>query len=129
MGAEIIYKGIRKWMYKWGRHGCVGASGPVGLWRQIYALVILHGDTLIFQWAPSHVHIEGNEQADKLAEQGGLQHPYNESQEPERHYGLQGRALWLHLGSEKTQSGSDPPRSCDSEPPSDLGSDPGTHGA
>ena len=58
--AEIIRQGITKWTKKWRRHGWVGASGPVGhsdLWQQIYVLVILHGDTLTFQWLPSQVEM------------------------------------------------------------------------
>ena len=30
MDAEIVYKGITEWMYKWKKHGRLGASGPVG---------------------------------------------------------------------------------------------------
>ena len=72
------------------------------------------------------MEIETNGQAGKLAEQGHLQHPYNESQEPKRHCGLQGRALWLQLGLEEMQPRSESSQSCDTEPESAPGCDPGT---
>ena len=53
MDAEVVYKGVTEWMYKWRRHGWVEASGPVGSsdpCQRIHALVILHGDTLSCLW-------------------------------------------------------------------------------
>ena len=94
MDAEIVYKGITEWMFKWRRHGWVGAAGPVGhsdLWQQIYILTLMHGDTLSFQWVPSHIGIEGNEQADRLAELGRLQHPHNATQVQKRRCLAEGR--------------------------------------
>ena len=78
----MVYKGVVEWMFKWRRHGRKGWSSPIGhsdLWQQIHSLVTMHGDTLQFVWVPSHVNIEGNEQADKLAENGRLMHPHNDS--------------------------------------------------
>ena len=102
MDAEIVYERIAGWMHKWSRHGWVGHSD---LWQGIHALVIMHGDTLFFLWVPSRVNIEGNEQADTLAEQGRLQHPHNEFHDPKRRCGLQCRDARLHLGLEEMQSG------------------------
>ena len=64
-----------------------------------------------------------NRQARALAEQGRLRHPYSEFQ---RGCGLQGRDLWLLLGLEEIQSGSESPRSSEPDPDTDTGSDPGT---
>ena len=67
-------------MDKWHRHGWKGASGPIGhadLWSKVHFLVKAHGDTLSFQWVPSHTEFPGNEEADKLAEQGREKHPDN----------------------------------------------------
>ena len=107
MDAEIVFKGITEWMFKWRRHGWVGAAGPVGhsdLWQQIYILTLMHGDTLSFQWVPSHIGIEGNEQADRLAELGRLQHPHNATQVQKRRCLAEGRAVWLGLGLEEMLS-------------------------
>ena len=40
----------------------------------------------------------GNEQADSLAEQGRLPHPYSELHDPKTPCGLQERDLWLRVG-------------------------------
>ena len=60
-------------MDQWYRHRWKGAPGPVGhadLWSKIHFLVTAHGDTLSFQRVPSHTDIKGNEEADRLAEEG-----------------------------------------------------------
>ena len=56
--------------------------GHADLWKEILELIILHEDTLSFQWVPLHLDIHGNEEADALAEKGRLQHPYNFSVVP-----------------------------------------------
>jgi len=58
----------------------------------------MHGDTLRFIWVPSHVTIEGNEQADKLAENGRLIRIQNDSQQAKRRRMAEGRDLWCSLG-------------------------------
>ena len=40
--------------------------GHADLWKEILDLIILHEDTLSFQWVPLHVDIHGNEEADAL---------------------------------------------------------------
>ena len=80
-------------------------------------------DTLSFRWVPPHVNIAGNEQADTLAEQGRLQHPDNEFHDPKRRCGLQGRGLWLLLGREDMQLGSESARSSKPDPDTATASD------
>mmetsp|Transcript_127777 Transcript_127777/g.220866 ORF Transcript_127777/g.220866 Transcript_127777/m.220866 type:complete len:182 (+) Transcript_127777:534-1079(+) len=101
LDAKMVYKGVVEWFFKWRRQGWKGSSGPVGhsdLWQQIHSLVIMHGDTLQLVWVPSHVNIEGNVQADKLAENGRLMHPHNGSQQPKRRSLVEGKYLGHSLG-------------------------------
>ena len=53
-------KGATVYAPHWALNGWVGSSGPVGhsdLWKEILELIILHEDTLSFQWVPSHLDI------------------------------------------------------------------------
>ena len=97
-------------MYQWQRHGWVGTAGPVGhpeLWRRIYGLVLTYGSTLTFPRVPSRIGIEGNEEADRLAELGRPQHPRNATQVEKRRCLIEGGALWVGLGLEESSSGSE----------------------
>ena len=51
---------------------------------------------------PSHLGVAGNEEADQLAEQGRLLHPYNEESPPKRRRLEQ---QWEELGLEEMSSG------------------------
>ena len=51
---------------------------------------------------PSHLGVAGNEEADKMAEQGRQQHPYNEDSLPKRRRPEQ---QWEELGLEEMSSG------------------------
>ena len=62
----------------------------------------LAGDRLQVRWVPSHLGVAGNEEADQLAEQGRLLHPYNEEPPPKRRRLEQ---QWEVLGLEEMSSG------------------------
>ena len=128
--ADTIYKLITMWAYTWRRYGWAGESGLVGhadVWQQIYALLILLGDTLTLIWALSHVEIEGNEEAGKLAEQGRWSHPYNERHASKRQCGLQGKVIWQEPGLEEIQSEAECAQTTPSQPTPGHGFDLGTH--
>ena len=80
LDSEYAYKGITVWAEKWRRHGWRTSSGEVGhrdLWEHIFWLREGAGDLLQLRWVPSHLNVEGNEEADALACQGREQHPNN----------------------------------------------------
>ena len=73
-------KRIMDWTPKWCCHGWTTASGKVGhrdLWE---ANLLEHeraGDLGHVQLVPSHLGVEGNHEADRLAEHCRLMHPNN----------------------------------------------------
>ena len=63
---------------RWRVRGWIGSSGPVSnvpVWEQL--LAALDGNPRTVHWVkvPSHVTIEGNNEADRLADQGRQLHP------------------------------------------------------
>ena len=72
------------------------------LWIAVLAERELAGDRLQVRWVPSHLAVVGKEQADQLAEQGRLLHPYNEESPPKRRRLEQ---QWEELGLEEMSSG------------------------
>ena len=51
----------------------MGSHGPLAhrdLWERIWCSWQLLGDSVSVQWVPSHVGVQGNEQADHCAQQG-----------------------------------------------------------
>ena len=105
LDSEYVYKGITQWSSKWQRHQWRVSGKDVehkDLWIAVLAERELAGDRLQVRWVPSHLGVEGNEQADQLAEQGRLLHLYNEESPPKR------RCLerqWEELGLEEMSSG------------------------
>ena len=81
--------------------------GPVGhrdLWESILVCKRMCGKMLYFQWVPSHVGLEGNEEADSLADLGRLRHPFNYEHIPKRPCMREARQLWDSSGLEEMQS-------------------------
>ena len=105
LDSEYVYKGITQWSSKWQRHQWRVSGRDVehkDLWIAVLAERELAGDRLQVRWVPSHLGVEGNEQADQLAGQGRLLHPYNEESPPKR------RCLeqqWEELGLEEMSLG------------------------
>ena len=80
MDSEYVFKGIMEWSPKWRRHGWRASSGEVGhrdLWETILWERERAGDELQIHWIPSHLGVQGNEEAGALAEAGRLSHPDN----------------------------------------------------
>ena len=107
LDLEYVYKGITQWSSKWQRHQWRVSGRDVehkDLWS--YSAVLaereLAGDRLQVRWVPSHLGVVGNEQADQLAGQGRLLHPYNEESPPKRRRLEQ---QWEELGLEEMSSG------------------------
>ena len=105
LDLEYVYKGITQWSSKWQRHHWRVSGRDVehkDLWSAVLAERELAGDRLQVRWVPSHLGVVGNEQADQLAEQGRLLHPYNEESPPKRRRLEQ---QWKELGLEEMPSG------------------------
>ena len=105
LDLEYVYKGITQWSSKWQRHHWRVSGRDVehkDLWSAVLAERELAGDRLQVRWVPSHLGVVGNEQADQLAEQGRLLHPYNEESSPKRRRLEQ---QWKELGLEEMSSG------------------------
>ena len=67
VGLEWVYKGVAEWGDVWRRHEWHTATGEVAhrdLWEPFLDLVRERGELFSIQWVPSHIEIEGNEQAD-----------------------------------------------------------------
>ena len=67
MDSEYVFKGIMEWSPKWRRHGWRTASGEVGhkdLWETILWERERAGDELQIHWIPSHLGVQGNDEAD-----------------------------------------------------------------
>ena len=105
LDLEYVFKGIMQWSSKWQRHQWRVSGREVEhkeLWIAVLAERELAGDRLQVRWVPSHLGVVGNEEADKMAEQGRLQHPYNEGSRPKRRRLEQ---QWEELGFEEMSPG------------------------
>ena len=105
LDSEYVFKGITQWSSKWQRHQWRVSGREVEhkeLWMAVLAERELAGDRLQVRWVPSHLGVAGNEEADQLAEQGRLLHPYNEESPPKRRRLEQ---QWEELGLEEMSSG------------------------
>ena len=105
LDSECVFKGITQWSSKWQRHEWRVSGREVEhkeLWMAVLAERELAGDRLQVRWVPSHLGVAGNEEADQLAEQGRLLHPYNEESPPKRRRLEQ---QWEELGLEEMSSG------------------------
>ena len=105
LDSEYVFKGIMQWSSKWERHQWRVSGREVEhkeLWMAVLAERELAGDRLQVRWVPSHLRVAGNEEADTMAEQGRLQHPYNEDSLPKRRRLEQ---QWEELGLEEMSSG------------------------
>ena len=105
LDSEYVFKGITQWSSKWQRHQWRVSGKEVEHrepWLSVLAEWELAGDRLQVRWVPSHLGVVGNEEADKMAEQGRLRHPYNEDSLPKRRRLEQ---QWEELGLEEMSSG------------------------
>ena len=70
--SELVYFGLQGKCDNWCRHNWVGSWGlaHAGLWQQLWAKWLLLGPSVLVQWVPSHVGVEGNERADLRANKG-----------------------------------------------------------
>ena len=100
-----MVQGITGKAHKWWRHDWQGSSRPLGhvdLWTQLLQETELQG--LVLQWlhVPSHIGIDGNTNAGRLADLGRR------------------RSLLLRGQATVSRTGSDHRDSSDTEPESDL---------
>ena len=104
MDSEYVFKGIMEWSPKRRRHGWRTSSGEVGhrdLWETILWERERAGDELQIHWIPSHLGVQGNEEADALAEAGRMSHPNDERPVAKR---PQIEPMWEDLGLEELSS-------------------------
>jgi ribonuclease HI len=76
--SEYIFLGATGAARRWKLRGWTGSSGPVSnvpLWELLQDTLSAHTGSIKFIKVPSHVDILGNNEADRLAEQGRLSHP------------------------------------------------------
>jgi ribonuclease HI len=70
--SQYVKLGITEWMGQWVKRGWKTADRKpvknVDLWQRLAELAALH--RIEWRWVPGHAGVEGNEQADALANQG-----------------------------------------------------------
>ena len=81
--SEFCFNGLTKHILLWERRDWLGISHS-DQWVQIVELTRDSSRQYKFFWVPSHVSIEGNEGADRQAEEGRLLHEYNLRPLPKR---------------------------------------------
>ena len=104
MDSEYVFKGIMEWSPKWRRHAWRTSSGEVGhrdLWETILWERERAGDELQIHWILSHLGVQGNDEADALAEAGRLSHPNNDRPMAKR---PRVEPMWEDLGLEEMLS-------------------------
>ena len=76
--SEYVRKGAQGAALRWQARGWVGSAGPVSN-VQLRKELLQHLDStfqdILWVKVPSHVNVEGNEQADTLANNGRLSNP------------------------------------------------------
>ena len=105
LDSEYVYKGIVEWSPKWRRHEWRTTGREVGhrdLWETILWERERAGEQVQLRWIPSHLGVQGNEEADALAEAGRGLHPHNEESFPKR---VRVEPQWEALGLEEMASG------------------------
>ena len=76
--SQYVVLGATGAARRWRLRGWVGSSGPVSnvpLWEQLLAALDENPRTVHWVKVPSHVTVEGNNEADRLADQGRQLHP------------------------------------------------------
>ena len=76
--SEYVFLGATGAARRWKLRGWTGSSGPVSnvpLWELLLDTLSAHTGSIKFIKVPSHVDILGNNEADRLADQGRLSHP------------------------------------------------------
>ena len=76
--SEYVFLGATGAARRWKLRGWTGSSGPVSnvpLWELLLDTLSAHTGSIKFIKVPSHVDILGNNEADRLAEQGRFSHP------------------------------------------------------
>ena len=76
--SEYVLKGAQGAARRWQARGWVGSAGPVSnipLWKELLQLLDSTFQDILWVKVPSHVNVEGNEQADTLANNGRLSNP------------------------------------------------------
>ena len=75
--SEYVFRGATGAARRWKLRGWTGSSGPVSnvpLWELLLDTLNAHTGSIKFIEVPSHVDIVGNNEADRLADQGRLSH-------------------------------------------------------
>ena len=83
--SEYVLLRAKEAARRWKARGWVGSSGPVSnvpLWEELLSFVDNSFQDILWIKVPSHVNVEGNEQANTLANEGRLNNPLNP---PPRH--------------------------------------------
>ena len=76
--SEYVLKGAQGAARRWQARGWVGSAGPVSnipLWKELLQHLDSTFQDMLWVKVPSHVNVEGNEQADTLANNGRLSNP------------------------------------------------------
>ena len=76
--SEYVLKGAQGAALRWQARGWVGSAGPVSnvpLWKELLQHLDSTFQDILWVKVPSHVNVEGNEQADTLAHNGRLSNP------------------------------------------------------
>ena len=74
----LVLKGAQGAAGRWQARGWVGSAGPVSnipLWKELLQLLDSTFQDILWVKVPSHVNVEGNEQADTLANNGRFSNP------------------------------------------------------
>ena len=77
-GSQYVVLGATGAAHRWRLRGWVGSSGPVSnvpLLEQLLAALDENPRTVYWVKVPSHLTVEGNNEADRLADQGKQLHP------------------------------------------------------
>ena len=86
LDSEYLYTGIIEWSPIWKRHGWRVKNKGLGhrdQWEAIWQLRQDAGPLGKFIWTPSHLNVQGNDNADEFVEQGRLQHPNDKKRRSE----------------------------------------------